>query len=213
MAPPSEAPRESPPRRLVTSGLYAYVGNPMQVSGVLFLVLLGLLLDNLWLSAAGVMAHVYSAGLAGWGEDADLERRFGREWRDYRRGVRRWLPRWRPWQPDGRAPATLFVAHSCSMCRDVGRWFERRNPRHLAIVAAESHRSRMLLRITYEPADGSPPARGVEAVARALEHVHLGWAMVGCALRLPGIRHVSQVLIDASGAEPRIADQSCSWPT
>ena len=201
-----------PPRRLVTSGLYAYVRNPMQLSGVLFLVLLGLLVDNLWISAAGIMAHVYSAGIAGWDEDGDLERRFGSQWLEYRGAVRRWMPRFRPWHPSNRA-GQLFVAESCGMCRGVARWVERRDPRHLVIEAAEAHPSAALTRITYDPRDGSPPARGVEAVARALEHIHIGWALAGCVLRLPGIRQTAQLLVDASGGEPRPANQSCSWPT
>jgi protein-S-isoprenylcysteine O-methyltransferase Ste14 len=192
-----------PPRRLVTTGVYAYVGNPMQLSAVVLLILLGLILRNPWLAAAGVMAHVYSAGLAGWDEDADLGQRFGEDWMNYRRGVRRWLPRLRPWHRPDHPPATLFVGVRCEMCRDVARWFERRGARQLAIAPAEMHASGALRRITYEPADGSRPASGVEAVARALEHIHLGWALVGFALRLPVVCEVAQLLADASGAEPR----------
>ncbi len=115
-----------PPRRLVTTGVYAYVRNPMQLSAVVLLFLLGFVLRNPWVSAAGVMAHLYSAGLAGWDEDEDLRRRFGEDWLAYRRGVRRWVPRFRPWHPPDRPPARLFVAEGCGMCRDVGRWFARR---------------------------------------------------------------------------------------
>ena len=182
-----------PPRRLVTSGLYAYVRNPMQLSAVVLLFLLGLVLRNPWLSAAGVMAHVYSAGLAGWDEDEDLRERFGEPWIAYRRGVRAWVPRFRPWHPPRScAPAHLYVAEGCGMCREVGRWFEQRGARQLAIVPAESHPSGALTRITYEPGDGIRAATGVEAVARALEHIHLGWALARVAVapagHLPGLR-------------------------
>ncbi len=67
------------------------------------------------------------------------------------------------------------------------------------------------MRITYEPADGGRPSDGVGAVARALEHVHLGWAMIGFLLRVPIVSAVAQLLADASGAEPRkIACRSAS---
>ena len=114
-----------PPQRLVTSGLYAYIRNPMQLSAVVLLFLLGLVLRNPWVSAAGVMAHVYSVGLAGWDEGEDLRERFGERWIAYRSGVRAWVPRFRPWHPAGALSARLFVAESCGMCRDVGRWFEQ----------------------------------------------------------------------------------------
>lgn len=192
-----------PPRRLVTTGIYAYVRNPMQLSAVVLLFLLGLVLRNPWVSAAGVMAHLYSAGLAGWDEDEDLRRRFGEDWLTYRRGVRQWVPRFHPWRRPDRPPARLLVAEGCGMCREVGRWFARRGVRQLAIVPAETHPPGAPTRITYEPGDGTRAAAGVEAVARALEHIHLGWALLGCLLRLPVICQFAQLLADASGGEPR----------
>ena len=191
-----------PPRRLVTSGIYAYLRNPMQLSAVTLLVLLGVLLRNWWLAAAGVMAHVYSIGLAGWDEDADLRVRFGDAWMAYRSGVRRWIPSWRPWSPPHAAAPRLFVAESCGMCREVRGWFEHRGVRHLEIVPAETHPTRSLRRITYQSADGTEVG-GVEAIACALQHLHLGWALVGSVLRLPVVRPVVQLLADASGAQPR----------
>ena len=191
-----------PPRRMVTSGVYAYIRNPMQLAAVLLLALLGVALHNVWIAAAGVVAHLYSAGLAGWDENEDLIRRFGHEWIEYARHVPRWIPRWRPWQPDRRPPARLFVAESCGMCSEVGRWFLRRNALRLAIVAAESH-PRALRRVTYESGDGESTAAGIEAIARALEHVHLLWAFAAFVLRLPVVGALVQLLADASGAGPR----------
>ncbi len=192
-----------PPKRIVTTGLYSYIRNPMQLSAVALLILLGLMLENVWVAAAGVMAHLYSAGLAGWDEDEDLRRRFGDAWSIYRLGVRSWVPRARPWHRPDLPPARLFVAESCGMCSEVGAWFAHRGATHLAIVAAESHPSAALTRITYEPADGSRAVSGVEAVARALEHVHFGWAFTAALLRLPIVLPCVQLLVDASGGEPR----------
>ena len=89
------------------------------------------------------------------------------------------------------------------MCNEAGHWFRQRGIRGCEIVAAETHPSRALRRITYEPADGSPAASGVEAIARALEHIHLGWALVGFVLRLPIVGPLAQLVADASGAAPR----------
>jgi hypothetical protein len=192
-----------PPQRIVTSGVYAYVRNPMQLSGVCLLVLLGAAIVNPYVAAAGALAHLYSVGIAGWDEDEDLRRRFGDAWVTYRRGVRSWIPRWRPWYPADAAPAKLFVAASCGMCSQVGAWFHQHAARHIVIVAAESHPSRALTRIRYEPADGSEPASGVAALARALEHVHFGWAMLAFAIGLPGVSTIVQIVVDASGGAPR----------
>jgi protein-S-isoprenylcysteine O-methyltransferase Ste14 len=192
-----------PPARIVTTGIYAYIRNPMQLSAVVLLFLLGIVLRNEWVSAAGVMAHIYSVGLAGWDEESDLRKRFGHDWVAYRRDVPRWIPRRRPWHQPDSMPARLFVAAQCGMCREVGHWFHLRGAGHLEIVPAETHPSGELRRITYEPADGSRAASGMEAIARALEHIHLGWAVVAFVIRLPLVCPLLQLLADASGAEPR----------
>jgi protein-S-isoprenylcysteine O-methyltransferase Ste14 len=192
-----------PPRRLVTTGIYSYVANPMQLSAVVLLLVLGIMLRNMWVSAAGVMAHLYSAGFAGWDEHDDLRRRFSSDWEMYRRNVPRWRPRYRPWHRDHEPPARLFVADSCGMCRQVGTWFANRGARHLEIVPAEKHPSRALTRITYESGDGTFTTDGVDAVARALEHLHFWWALAAFALRLPIAAQLAQLLADASGAQPR----------
>ena len=61
-----------PPRHIVTTGIYAYVANPMQLSAVLFLFLLAMIVGNVWVASAGLIAHIYSVGLAGWDEKEDL---------------------------------------------------------------------------------------------------------------------------------------------
>ena len=106
-----------PPSRLVTSGVYAYIGNPMQLAALVLLSAWGVSLGNVWVAAGGVMAHVYALGFAGWDEDSDLQRRFGSGWIDYRRAVRRWIPRLRPWYPPRQAAARLFIAETCDVCQ------------------------------------------------------------------------------------------------
>jgi hypothetical protein len=124
------------------------------------------------------------------------------------------MPRLRPWHSVNPGPARLFVSEGCGMCSEVGRWFASRYPRHLLTVAAELHPSRALTRITYEPRDGTRAAVGVEAIARALEHLHLGWAFLGWTLRLPIVLPLVQLLLDASGAEPRtVAAPAICSPT
>jgi protein-S-isoprenylcysteine O-methyltransferase Ste14 len=201
-----------PPKRIVTTGIYAYVRNPMQLSAVLLLLMLGAVLQNWWVAASGIVAHIYSAGLAGWDEGEDLRGRFGNDWAAYRKAVRPWVPRFRPWHLPSTPPARLYVSEECSMCSEVGRWFQSRGARHLEIVPAERHGT-PLTRITYESETGHYQASGIIALSRALEHLHLGWALVGFACRLPVVSTFVQLLADASGAQPRrIAQRPLNTP-
>ena len=203
-----------PPKRLVTTGPYAYVANPMQLSAVLLFIGWGLLLDNLWIAAAGIMAHIFSTGLAGWSEKQDLGERFGNRWQRYRRAVRNWWPRWRPWHASGSDTATpmarLYVATSCLPCSQFQQWFSRRNPTGLMVVPAREHPSRDLERITYDPQDGSPEESGIAGLARAIEHINLAYAWLAFVMRLPVVRPFLQLVADASGATPRQVRRSAT---
>ena len=87
-----------PPRRLVVRGPYRYVRNPM-ISGLIF-VLFGealLLLSGPhaeWAATFLVVNLIYIPLL----EEPMLEARFGDDYREYCRHVRRIVPRLRPWQ-------------------------------------------------------------------------------------------------------------------
>ena len=188
-----------PPRRLVQSGPYAYVRNPMQVAMVLLFAIAAVPLRNPWMLAASGIALAYSVGLASWHENLELTERFGDDWMRYRSRVRPWLPRLRPVITD---EATLLVAYSCGVCSSVGRWFLRRSPIGLSIAPAEESKDPGLRRVTYLPAGGRPEI-GVAAIARALEHIHLGWALAGWFLALPGVVNVAQLISDVCGPGPQ----------
>ena len=205
-----------PPLKLVTSGPYAYVRNPMQLSATLVLVLLGVILRSYWVAAAGIMAHIYSVGLASWDEGDDLAQRFGSKWLRYRGEVRNWWPRWRPWyeteafQQDS-PPAKIYIAESCDVCSPVAAFLRKRNPLGLEIVAAELYPNGNLRRMTYNPCDGSTEEKGIAALAHALEHIHFGWALLGFAVRLPIVRQVLQLVVDAcGGGEREIVSTVCA---
>jgi protein-S-isoprenylcysteine O-methyltransferase Ste14 len=187
-----------PPRRLVTSGPYAYVANPMQVSTMLLFLLAGVWTGSLWVAAAGGVGLATAIGIAAWHEQTQLSERFGDAWARYRAEVRTWLPRWRPRFV---FPARLYIAEHCALCASVAHWFSNHSPIQLIILPAESHPNRTLRRMRYEAPGFS--ADGIAAFAHAIEHLHLGWAFIGWTLRLPLVVDLSQFLVDLSGGGPR----------
>ncbi|MGH2756864.1 MAG: methyltransferase family protein [Actinomycetota bacterium] len=189
-----------PPARVVTSGPYSYVRNPMQLSMVFIFLVGGISLWNGWFLAPAFVAFIYGAGLAEWHEDVQLSERFGDAWTSYRGRVRPWAPRWRPAVSE---PSTLLVAYSCGTCSSIGRWFLARHPVGLVIAPAEDADDPDLRRVTYIASDETTH-RGVRAIARAFEHIHLGWAIVGWVLAMPVISHFAQLVVDLFGPTPHV---------
>jgi protein-S-isoprenylcysteine O-methyltransferase Ste14 len=188
-----------PPKVLVRTGIYAYVRNPMQLSTTLLFVLLAVAMRSIWLGAAAFILFAFAAGFAAWDEGGDMKERYGDAAAEYAAAVRTWIPSWRPFIPE---PATIYFAAGCDPCVDSAAWLRRRNPRGLLFVHAELHPTAALERVRYERPDGSYE-EGVPAIARALEHIHLGWALLGFAARLPLARPLLQLIVDASGGEKR----------
>jgi len=86
-----------PPRRLVVVGLYRHLRNPMYV-GVLLLVAgwAALLASPLLLLYALALAIGFHLRVVFY-EEPWLASSFGADWQRYRTAVRRWRPRWIPW--------------------------------------------------------------------------------------------------------------------
>lgn len=189
-----------PPKRLVTTGPYAYLANPMQVAMTLLMLGVGALVESWWVAAAAVVAAVFSAGLAAWHEDGELSQRFGTAWASYRAQVRPWLPRWRPYLGSGEH-ARLYFAETCTACSGLARWLSAREPLGLDLLPAERLEPQPR-RLTYVGTDGFTES-GVRAFARALEHVNLALAVVGWVIRLPLVGEFVQLMTDAVGGGPR----------
>jgi protein-S-isoprenylcysteine O-methyltransferase Ste14 len=89
----------SPTRKLVLIGLYRYVRNPM-ILGV-SLVLLGESIFfrsyriAVWLVVFFLTNHFYFLLY----EEPGLEKKFGREYVEYKKNVPRWIPKLTPWNP------------------------------------------------------------------------------------------------------------------
>lgn len=88
-----------PPRRLVLTGPYAYVRNPMQIAGVLLALLLPLRYPTPYMLFYVMDLALVSIVLFALFERDELADRFGQEYILYRNAVHNWIPRLVPYRP------------------------------------------------------------------------------------------------------------------
>ncbi|MBO3743080.1 isoprenylcysteine carboxylmethyltransferase family protein [Actinoplanes sp. NEAU-H7] len=189
-----------PPVRLVTTGVYGYLANPMQVSAVLLQLLLAAATHSATLAAVALGTTAFAAAVAGPHERQDLHLRYGRSWRQYRDRVRDWRPRRTPYEP---VPARLWLDDDCGPCTTIRDALQRRHPAGLTILPASTH-PETLWRARYEAADGHT-ADGVAAVAHSFEHIGALPAYLSMVLLLPGLDRLAQLITDALIAPPHPA--------
>jgi protein-S-isoprenylcysteine O-methyltransferase Ste14 len=87
----------APPTRLVISGQYRYVRNPMYLAVLGIVFGQSLLLGAAVLLRYGVVAWLVFHAVVLIYEEPTLGAQFGPSYEAYRRNVRRWWPRIRPW--------------------------------------------------------------------------------------------------------------------
>lgn len=92
----------APTERLVVSGAYRYVRNPMYLAVAGVIVGQALLLGRATLLIYAIAFVVVVSAFVRLYEEPTLAKRFGEQYEAYRRAVPRWRPRVRPWSP----PAT-----------------------------------------------------------------------------------------------------------
>lgn len=89
----------APTRRLVVSGLYRYVRNPMYVAVVAVILGQGLLFGDWRLLGYGAAFWLASHLFVVTYEEPTLRRTFGAEYEAFQSNVPRWIPRLTPWRP------------------------------------------------------------------------------------------------------------------
>jgi protein-S-isoprenylcysteine O-methyltransferase Ste14 len=87
------------PARLVVSGFYRYVRNPIYVGFLAVLTGEVLLFGSPGLLEYTAVAWCVGAAAVRFYEEPTLARKFGAEYQDYRRAVRAWVPQLHPWTP------------------------------------------------------------------------------------------------------------------
>ncbi|MBG7606721.1 MAG: hypothetical protein IZT59_01635 [Verrucomicrobia bacterium] len=85
-------------------------------------------------------------------------------------------------------------------CTEIGDWFSEQSPKQLTLRKASEWPGVPLQRITWQNPSTGRIESGVNAIAMALQHIHLGWAVVGWVASLPGISHTIQLCFDTAGA-------------
>lgn len=86
----------APTQRLVVTGAYRYVRNPMYLAVTAVIVGQALLLGALWLLVYAVGFVLVTATFVRWYEEPRLAQQFPADYAEYRSHVRGWLPRLRP---------------------------------------------------------------------------------------------------------------------
>lgn len=77
--------------KLVTSGPFSFSRNPIYLANICLIFAVGLLYGSLWMFVTAIIAGIATQKLAIEREEAHLEHRFGRAWRQYRKKARRWI--------------------------------------------------------------------------------------------------------------------------
>lgn len=88
----------APPRHLVVGGLYRYVRNPMYVAVSALVFGQGLLFGSVNVLKFGLVVVVGFHLFVLLYEEPALRRKFGNEYDDYCKNVRRWRPRVKQWK-------------------------------------------------------------------------------------------------------------------
>ena len=86
--------------RLVVGGDYRFVRNPMYLAVIAAILGQAMIFGSLALLLYALAVWAIMATFVRWYEEPLLQNRYGEEYGRYRRGVRAWVPRLHPWQPE-----------------------------------------------------------------------------------------------------------------
>ncbi|MBV8032074.1 MAG: isoprenylcysteine carboxylmethyltransferase family protein [Betaproteobacteria bacterium] len=88
----------APTQKLVVSGLYRFVRNPIYIAVVAVILGQGLLFGDSRLLWYGALLWLFFHAFVVMSEEPILEETFGTEYENFRANVPRWIPRLTPWR-------------------------------------------------------------------------------------------------------------------
>jgi len=182
-----------PPKYLVTTGPYAYMANPLQISTMLIYISFALAFDSYLMVLAILVFVLYTEIFVKWHHKIDIEKRFNYDWFEYKKNVKNWLPRWLPYT---HKKSTVFFSKDCIICPSTEEFAAQLNPKDINFESAKNHPSKDLKRATYRHYSGRFEEEGVNAMARIFEQVNLSFAMIGWIIRMPFINAFLQFTVD-----------------
>jgi len=160
-------------KRLVRTGIYAYLVNPMQLCSALAWVVTGFIIGNIWVASSALMAWVFVVGMVRWHHRHDLMVRFPEGWPEYRANVSEWRPRWRPWIA---APANLTFNQNNKSHGKLAAFLKSQDALGLEYIAVDSGK------LSYQEPAESQKFLGLSAFAKAINHINFFWCLVGAGI-------------------------------
>lgn len=182
-------------QNLVTSGVYAYIKNPIQWSFTILFIPLAIYHESYLLLLGSVISLAYTIGVSNPQEYEDMKERFGVNWNNYKKSVPSWYFQWNPKQI---SLGTIYFKKDCNQCEEIKKWFENKKTINLKIDFSENYKGEELLQVTYKNHLGQE-YKSVKAIAYALEHINLGYASLGWFMKFPIVSYIIQSIIDALG--------------
>ncbi len=197
-------------KKIVRTGVYGYCRNPIQWSFTLLFIPLSIYYSSFYLLIGSVVSFAYSFGVSDFQEYPDMEKRFGNNWTHYKGKVPKWYFLWKPkYYPKG----TIYFDPFCTPCSQIKQWFIKSKAINLEVIDSTKYPGKGILQVTYVDHEGRT-YHSVNAIASAFEHINLAMATLGWFMRMPGINHLLQAIIDTMEFSPTNGtnEDSCELP-
>ncbi|MFT5284332.1 MAG: protein-S-isoprenylcysteine O-methyltransferase Ste14 [Planctomycetota bacterium] len=186
------------PRRVVDTGPYAFVRNPMQISGLLLCLALFSYRPS-WINAVYLIHMAMFAGVVfTLIEPPVLAERFGSSWKRYCQSARLFIPRTKRAVSTHDEQPIVFIDGDCSMCQNGARWIlSWDNAKSLQIAPVGGSTYVRLIgdeldsvdsMILYEPRANGTALVSIRSAAalRTISYAPMPWALLSSIEGLPG---------------------------
>ena len=168
-----------PPKRVVTSGPYAFTANPMQIISAFFMAVLALYAQSWGLAFIALMFAIFDSVYATWYNRANIALAMPQPWSDYRMAVNEWRLRWRPHIPSA-AEVTISPSGPARTVWD--RVWPALSQRLAGSFVVDSQPRAQFSRLIYRRPDAGVEDHGIKAARDCWNTDHCRWrCWPGCS--------------------------------